>query len=169
MADHNRISATLSSEDRAAVLAAVDTIKSKLPFLLSLEPGEIRELPRLGPKTLNFDEGCTSYMEKHPELVPAFIDVKEVNKDRLLRAQIADIVRSLSTLAQDAEDTLAVIAHEVYNADLAFYQNVKQAAKRGILSAQSAYADLSERFPGRGNPGAGTEANADKKTLAAAN
>ena len=165
MSDHNRISATLSSEDRAAVLAAVATIKSKLPFLISLEPGEIRELPRLGPKTLSFDEGCTSYMEKHPELVPAFIDVNEVTKDRALRMQIADIVRSLSSLAQDAEDTLAVISHEIYNADLAFYQNVKQAGKRGVLSAQSAHAVLSARFPGRSSAAA---AAGSAKTVAVA-
>jgi len=151
MSDHNRISATLSSEDVAAVQAAADTIKGKLPFLLSLEPGESRELPKLGPRTLSFDERCTTYMEKHPELVPAFIDTNEVNKDRALRTQLADVSRVLTTLAQDTEDTLAVVSHEIYNADLAFYQNVKQAAKRGILSAQSVFEDLSQRFPGRGS------------------
>jgi len=151
MADHNRVSATLSSEDIAAVVAALNTINSKLPFLLSLEPGESRELPKIGPRTLSFDERCTTYMEKNPELIPAFIDPKEVTKDRVARTQLADISRMFTTLAQNTEDTLAVISHEIYNADLAFYQNVKQAAKRGVLSAQSIYTDLSERFPGRGS------------------
>lgn len=169
MADHNRISATVSSEDRAAVMAAVATIKSKLPFLLSLEPGEIKELPRVGPKTLAFDEGCASYMEKHPELIPAYLEVDEVAKDRALRLQIADIVRTLGSLAQDAEDTLAVVSHEIYNADLAFYQNVKQAAKRGVLSAQSAYAVLSERFPGRTSAAAASKNASAKAPVGAAN
>lgn len=34
-------------------------------------------------------------------------------------------------------------------ADLAFYQNVKQAAKRGVAGATTIYDDLKERFPGR--------------------
>lgn len=169
MPDHNRISATLSAEDREAVLASVATIRSKLPFLLSLEPGEIRELPRVGPKTLAFDEGCVSYMAENPELIPAYIDPNEVAKDRALRTQIADIVRSLGSLAQDSEDTLAVISHEIYNADLAFYQNVKQAAKRGVLSAQSAYTVLSERFPGRPSTSAAKTTTDAKTTTATVN
>jgi len=150
MSELNRVSATLSSDDIAAIMAAAATIKSKLPFLLSLEAGESRELPKLGPRTLSFDERCTTYMEKHPELIPAFIDVAEVNKDRALRTQLADVSRMISMLAQSTEDTLAVVSHEIYNADLAFYQNVRQGAKRGILNAQTIFADLSERFPGRG-------------------
>lgn len=149
MADHNRISASVTADDLAAITAAIETIKSKLPFLISLEPGEIRELPKIGPKTLAFDEGCRDFMLRHPELVPAYIDVAEADKDRALREQMSDVVRTLGTLSQNAEDTLAVISHEIYNADLAFYNNVKQAAKRGVLSAQSVYEVLSVRFPGR--------------------
>jgi hypothetical protein len=35
-------------------------------------------------------------------------------------------------------------------AELAFYQNVRQAAKRGISGAQPIFDDLKERFPGGG-------------------
>ena len=36
----NRIDAALSETDRAAVLAAIETIKTKLPFLIDLTPKE---------------------------------------------------------------------------------------------------------------------------------
>lgn len=40
--------------------------------------------------------------------------------------------------------------YPVFNrADLAFYQNVKQAARRGVNGAEAIYADLQQRFPGR--------------------
>jgi hypothetical protein len=149
MPDTNRISAALSAGDLTALSTAIATIKKTLPFLVSLSPGESRELPKLGPKTLGFDERCASYMDKEPSLVPAFIDLAEVAKDRALRAQLAEVVRDLSSVSSSAEDTLAIVSHEIYSADLAFYQNVRQAAKRGILNAQTIYEDLSTRFPGR--------------------
>lgn len=167
MSDKNRISATVSSEDIAAVTAAASTIEAKLPFLVSLDAGEARELPRLGPKTLGFDEQCETYMAKHPEFVPAFVDLEEVKKDRALRTQLSTVARTLSLLAQRTEDTLAVVSHEIYNADLAFYQNVKQAAKRGVVDAQTVYNVLSDRFPGRSSAKAATNGSA-KTALASA-
>ncbi|HEV7892558.1 MAG TPA: hypothetical protein VGP08_18235 [Pyrinomonadaceae bacterium] len=41
----NRISATLSQADRQAVLDAINTIRTKLPFLIDLSPEERRSLP----------------------------------------------------------------------------------------------------------------------------
>ena len=41
----NRISAALSQADQQAVLAAVNTIREKLPFLIDLSPDERRSLP----------------------------------------------------------------------------------------------------------------------------
>jgi hypothetical protein len=40
----NLISGTLSEADQAAVLAAITTIREKIPFLLSLTPDQRREL-----------------------------------------------------------------------------------------------------------------------------
>jgi predicted oxidoreductase len=156
MPDSNRISATLTAEDRTTVLASLATIKKALPFLLSLSPKESREMPRLGPKGLGFDESCASFMNSHPALVPAFVDLAEVGKDRVLRTELSGIVRELNSLAESATDTLAVISHEIYMADLAFYQNTRQAAKHGILDAQTVFDTLSTRFPGR--PAAATRA-----------
>ena len=44
----NRISAQLSNADQTAVLAAINTIRQKLPFLLDLTPEDRRSLPRIG-------------------------------------------------------------------------------------------------------------------------
>jgi hypothetical protein len=164
MPDSNRISTAISAEDQAAIMAAIITIKKKLPFLISLLPDERRELPKLGPKTLGFDERCASYMVSNPELVPAFVDLNEVVKDRTLRTGLADIVRELGSLSDSASDTLTLVSHEIYSADLAFYQNVRQAAKRGVLNAQTVLTDLGSRFPGRTN----LKAAAPAKPLASA-
>ena len=50
----------------------------------------------------------------------------------------------------DLGDTVTLIASEIYMADLAFYQNVRQASKRGVSGADTIYTDLRVRFPGGG-------------------
>lgn len=44
----NRVSASLSASDRDAVLAALQTIRQKLPFLVDLSPEDRRKLPKMG-------------------------------------------------------------------------------------------------------------------------
>ena len=44
----NRVDAVLAAADAQAVLAAIRTIRDKLPFLIDLSPDETRSLPALG-------------------------------------------------------------------------------------------------------------------------
>lgn len=46
----NRISATLSPEDRKAVMEAIQSIRTKLLFLIGLDKEERASLPRMGNK-----------------------------------------------------------------------------------------------------------------------
>lgn len=50
----NRISTSLSQADREAVIAAVSTIREKLPFLMDLTTEERRSLPKMGDKSRAF-------------------------------------------------------------------------------------------------------------------
>lgn len=150
MPDDNRISAVLTDANKQAILDAVTLIRTKLPFLLTLTPDEAMALPKMSDKSVGFDEKCVSYMDSLPTLVPGFVSVPEAAKDRVLRAQLAAIARELSALNDSVDDTLKIVASEIWMADLSFYQSVRQGAKRGVAGAQAAYDDLSQRFPGAG-------------------
>jgi hypothetical protein len=50
----HQISATLAQSDRDAVLAAITTIKQKLPFLTDLTMEERKALPKMGDKSRAF-------------------------------------------------------------------------------------------------------------------
>ena len=50
----NRVSATLSTTDKEAVMAAIGVIREKLPFLIDLTTAERVALPKLGDKTQPF-------------------------------------------------------------------------------------------------------------------
>jgi hypothetical protein len=148
MADTNRISANLTDADRQAILAAVAVIKTKLPYLLNLTPEERMALPKMSDASAAFDDKCATYMDSLPTLVPGFVEVAEVKKDRELYSQLKGVAAELIALGQSMDSTMMVVASELWMADLSFYQNVRLAAKRSVPGAQAAYDDLSQRFPG---------------------
>jgi hypothetical protein len=148
MSHDNRISAVLSDEDVATVQGALAAIRGVLPFLVTLSVQERRELPKMGPKSIGFDEKCTTYMGSRAEFVPGFVELAEVQKDRTLRAQLLRFAAELQTLATSVDDTVQLVSSEVWMADLAYYQSVREAAHRSRAGAQDIYDDLRQRFPG---------------------
>ena len=110
----------------------------------------------MGPKSVGFDEKCTTYMAKRAEFVPGLVDPAEVLKDRTLRTQLLRFAAELETLIGSVDDTLQLVSSEAWMADLAYYQSVREAAHRGGAGAQDIYDDLRARFPWpRGVRGAG--------------
>jgi hypothetical protein len=157
MPNDNLISATVSNEDLQAIKEAIALIKSKLPFLVTLSPQLRMELVKMGEKSIGFDEKCTMYMANHGELIPAFVDQDELVRDRALRSQLLELDALVNTLGQSLDDTLMLVNQDIWMANLAFYQSVREAAKRGRPNAQTLYDDLRTRFPGGGGrPAAAT-------------
>lgn len=66
MPDDNRISAAITDANKTAILQKINEIRALLPFLINLTPEERQTLPKLGDKTLAFDEKAASYMEPIP-------------------------------------------------------------------------------------------------------
>jgi hypothetical protein len=116
MPDDNRISTQLSDANRAAILQKIGEIRALLPFLVSLTPEERQTLPKLGDRTLAFDEKCRTYMASNPRLVPGFVEAAEVEKDRTLRVPLGEVARELEALAQAMGDTVLRVGHEIYMA-----------------------------------------------------
>jgi hypothetical protein len=138
----------MSAQDVTDILAAIDVIHTKAPFLLSISNEERQEIPKLGDKSGGFHEKCMGYMASNPEFLPGFIDIAEINKDKTLRNQVNEFWPHLKTLCESVNDTVLLLGSELYMADLAFYQTVREAARRGRAGADTIYNDLKQRFPG---------------------
>ena len=150
MASDNRISLQITPAQKTAIDDAIAALKAALNgLLINLTPEEKQSLPRIGDKSLAFDEKCAGYMASRADLVPSFLDLAEVALDRELVATLLPCLRELSPLVGGLEDTIMLANSDNMVADLAFYQNVKQAAKRGVAGAGTIYDDLKTRFPGR--------------------
>ena len=148
MPNDNRISAVLAPADKTTILQKITDIRALLPFLLNLTVKERKELFKLGDKGLGFDEKCRTYMANNSSLVPSYVTVAEVEKDRVLRTAMLDILRELASLQEAVDDTVLTLSSEILMADLSFYQSVRQAAKRGVAGIDVIFNDLQERFPG---------------------
>jgi hypothetical protein len=148
MPNDNRISAVLAPADKATILQKIADIRALLPFLLNLTIQERKELFKLGDKGLGFDEKCKTYMANNPTLVPSYVTVAEVDKDRALRIAVLDLQREVGSLYEALDDTALVLGSEIVMADLSFYHNVQQAAKRAVPDIDVIFNDLQERFPG---------------------
>jgi hypothetical protein len=150
MASDNRISLTITAAQKTAIVNAVTALKTALDGIITnLNVDERRSLPKIGDKSVAFDEKCAAYMASRPELVPSFLDTAEMTKDRQLVADLLPCFRELAPLCEGLEDTITLAQSDNMVGDLAFYQNVQAAAKRGVPGTDTILADLKTRFPGR--------------------
>ena len=147
MSSDNRISVTVTDQNVTAVLGHLDGIETVLDFLISRDPDDVAVM--LGAKSVGFDEKCAGYMTSNPEFQPGFTDPAEVLKDRAARAQFDKFRNRLNVLASKVNDTYNVIGNEIYAADLAYYNNTDEAARRGRPGAKTIHDDLATRYPGR--------------------
>jgi len=150
MASDNRISFEITAPQKAAIVSAVAALKTALDGVtINLTADERQSLPRIGDNSIAFDEKCQAYMSSRPDLVPSFLDTAEMAKDRRLVADLLPFLRELAPICEGLEDTVMLANSDNLVGDLAFYQNVRQAAKRGVSGTDTIFNDLRTRFPGR--------------------
>ena len=146
----NRINATLSPADRDAVLAAIETIKQKLPFLVDLTPDERRTLPKMGDKSRAFVSRALDVAAQSSDFLPRSFDVDEMRRDVELADALQAITISLMRLSEMVDDTATAVGSEAYSGALVVYQYARQsgqgAALDGLLDA------MGQRFARKARP-----------------
>ncbi len=95
----NRISASLTKEDIEAIMSAISTIKTKLPFLVDLTPEEAKSLSRMGNKSRAFVTKSLELATQNPEILPRYFDLEEMKQDLELFEALYPIMMSLGQLS----------------------------------------------------------------------
>jgi hypothetical protein len=144
MANPN-ISAALTDEDVAAVIAAVATIKGKIPFGVTLTPEQRQALPKLGTKSAGFVDEAQAAALTHPEILPGTFDATEFAKDAALFEQLLKVYAAVAPVAEMIEHTTMAVGSEAFAEARMVYQYVKTAA-RVTPGLQSVAEKLGERF-----------------------
>jgi len=140
----NRVSATLSPADQGEVLAAIATIRKKLPFLIDLTPEERRALPRMGDGGRAFVSKAAQVAAQNPDFLPRSFDIDEMRHDAELFEALQPVALALTQLQELLDDTLMEVGGEAYSAALVVYHYAKNSGKGQALDAVAD--DLSRRF-----------------------
>src|SRR5205085_1014025 len=85
MSTDNRISAELADAAKEQILAKIAEIRALLPFLINLMPEERKRIPTIGTERTGMVGAFTASMGMHSELIPSYVNMAEVTKDRDLR------------------------------------------------------------------------------------
>ena len=147
---HSDIPAKVISD----VQTHLDAIKGMLqPYLLSLTPDERKTMLRMADKTVAFVTKTTDYATNNAAFVPSFVDLAELKQDAAGMTSLTPLRQQFEQLALDTDSTVMIAGSEAYGNSLTVYGNIKFLAKNKQPGAQSAYDELSVRFPGRPNAG----------------
>jgi hypothetical protein len=129
----NRINATLSAADAKAVMDAINTIRTKLPFLVDLTVDERRTLPKMGDKSRAFVSQALDVAKQNPDMLPRSFDIDEMSKDVDLSTAMQPIMMALTQLQELVDDTYLLVGSEAYIAALLVYQYARAAGKGAAL------------------------------------
>lgn len=151
MTNDNKISAAISAQDKTDILAAFATIKTKLPFLINLTAEGRRSTPAIATERGGMNSTFPMEMTAHADLVPTYVNMTEVNKDSALWDDLDEIESAANEVCAAIADTKQAVGNDLLLAYLSFYNNVGQAAKRGVAGIQAVYDNLRRYFRRGGN------------------
>lgn len=143
----NQISAALTQADRDAVLAAIATMKQKLPFLMDLTTEERKALPKMGDKSRAFVSKALEVATQNSDFLPRSFDLDEMRKDVQLFEATYPIVMAMTQLQELLDDTYVLVGSEAYSAALQVYNYAKASGQGAGLEA--VVDELGQRFARR--------------------
>ncbi|MGB3616366.1 MAG: hypothetical protein WBA10_21420 [Elainellaceae cyanobacterium] len=145
----NQVDTQFSSQDLEDVMAAIETIREKLLFLVGLSLEERRRLSKLGRKSQTFTHQALDVAEQHPELMPRFFDIDAARRDMNLFVSLNPVLQALSELQMLVKDTQTVAGSEAYAAARMAYSAAKTMGQR--LGLDDVVERLSQRFDRTGS------------------
>lgn len=149
MAIENLLSVTLTQEELTQLDENIKAINDVLSGkCISLTPDERQSYARLGDGNTNWSRKVIKYMGDQPEFTPSFVDPGETMADFETREALIPRFRKLEAIMDMLDDTMLVLGSDVYESNLAYYQNIKLLANQNVNGTKAIYEDLASQFPG---------------------
>ena len=129
--DNNKVSAVLAAQAVTEILAAVSTIRSRMPFLLSLTEQQRHDLPKMGAQSQAVVEQALIFASQNPNALPANFNAVEFAKDGALLTPLQTVAQAISSLDEDTQDTLLALSNDLFVAFLDVYAFAKANNRSG--------------------------------------
>jgi hypothetical protein len=130
MSSQNLVSATLSPEDATEVHRMLDAVRTRLPFLITLKPGQVRGIAKSANRFRPFVDKAHAVARSQPDILPKVFDAQEYHQDWSLVQELTPILAKVEQLAQTLRDTLLAANSDAHVQSLEVYAAVKQNADR---------------------------------------
>jgi hypothetical protein len=126
----SNISASLSLDDKNAILQAVKLIKEKLPFLINLNQEDRQKLRKMGDIRTSYVQDVYQVATANPSSIPSGFSLEEYGKDVELKKAIAEIQTVLSPVCEGLNDTEMALGAELMKQSDECYGYLKVVAKK---------------------------------------
>lgn len=148
----NKLNVTLTPAQETAIQAAIDALKTNLPFGINLTKEERVELPNLKDERLSFvTKIIENYAPANPGLVSGFVGtLAEAQTDFTLYKQLRNFIAQLKPVVEMYEDTQQVAGSEDYTFSREFYASAQRGAANNYPGADAIADDLGELFEEQG-------------------
>ena len=125
MAAQNLVSASIDAQTKTDILQKLSDIKSKLGFLLTLQPDEIQSIFKAGNGYAPFIEKAHNAVNGHPEIMSGVFDAEEFKRDFQLSKDLTAISDQVNQLADSLQNTMLAVNSDALAAALDVYSAVK--------------------------------------------
>lgn len=154
----NRLSVVMSAQDMADVLAALDVLKTKMPFLTALTKEEMMSLPKIDVSNYDFVKETMMVMQTENVPLPPHVNLAEISRDFELFEQLNEISLRVEQISTLVTHTRTLAGSEAYVSSLFVYRIVQAFADAGVPGYAALYDRLKQRFAGQGGSGSPTTA-----------
>ena len=144
----NTVNATLSTADQDAVMAAITTIRQKLPFLIDLTLDDRKTLVKFGDKSEAFVRKAIEVAALNPKMLPVSFDLEEMRRDAQLFDNLAPIRLAIDQLQKQVDDTAMKAGSQAYASARTVYACTKSS---GGAALETAAGQLRQRFARKTN------------------
>ena len=128
----NKIDVTLTTEQVAAIIAALDTLDTALPFIVSLTPEERKSLFRMGTRSEGFVREALTAVQQHPDHIPVSLGVVEMERDLALRDALQPVLSRLGAIHTKVQDTWHLAGADAMQKATAVYRVLKNTQGHGL-------------------------------------
>lgn len=146
----NRVNATMTAAQVAAVKSALNGVISNLPVLVGLTSEERMALPKISKSNKLFTEDAANLLNNNGSMFPSYVNAASIQNDLTYWVQLDELIPLVRQLLERMEDTQMLAGSEAYSMALAVYRLADAAAKGGVSGADTVYQQLRERFEGQG-------------------
>jgi hypothetical protein len=120
----------LPAADKTTVQTSLQTAKSKLPFLINLNPAQRKAARKMGAKRRTYVTDVFNLASSNPLALPTSFDLAGFTKNHQLWQDVYDIIEWISPIWEGLNDTETDLGNEIIQQADEAYGHLKVAAKK---------------------------------------